>query len=61
MSCPESSSPFEKDAVVPDPVPAPVSAAYRPVGLLLSSQTSPGPYPIGRLFSFQGAESFGIV
>lgn len=43
------------NAVVPDPVPAPVSAAYRPVGLLLSLQTSPGPYPIGRLFSFQGA------
>ena len=43
------------NAVVPDPVPAPASAAYRSVDALISSRTSPGPYPIGRLFSFQGA------
>ena len=37
-------------------LPRSLSTAYRPVGTLILSHTSPGSYLIGRLFSFQGAE-----
>ena len=42
-------------------LPRSLTAAYRPIGMLMSSHTSPGSYPIGRLFGFQGTNALHYI